>query len=109
MAEAGDELVKEYPKYAELVRAERKKLEDDPEYKPDFEYLIETVDEECSVCQLEQNPGPEGYRPYAWTKCELKYPSVQKKIVSCVQQLEGKPGVVNPFAVCRAAISCPPR
>ena len=119
MAEAGDELVKEYPKYAELVRAERKKLEDDPEYKPDFEYLIETVDEECSVCQLE--PGPphrptgssplsRGARrnPVSWTKCELSHPSVQRKIVSCVQQLEGDPRVKNPFAVCRAGISCPP-
>ena len=113
MAEASDELVKLYPKYAALVRAERKRLEEDPDYSPDFEELLTTVDEECSVCQLgaddddPPNPGPEGYRPSAWTKCELSHPSVQRRILSCVQQVEGQPGVTNPFAVCRAAISCP--
>jgi len=106
MAEAGDELVKEYPMYAGLVRAERKQLEEDPNYSPDFERLLVTVSEECNVCQL--NPGnPTGLRPSAWTKCELAHPEVQRKIVSCVSQVKGKPGVENPFAVCRAAIKCP--
>jgi len=117
MAEAGDELAKEYPKYAEMIRAERKKLEDDPDYTPDFKELIETVDEECSVCQLEpgspplENPsrGARRTNPIAWTKCEKLYPSVQRKIESCVLKLEGDPRVRSPIAVCRTAIKCPPR
>lgn len=119
LAEASDELVKEYPAYAEMVRAERKKLEVDHDYTPDFEGLLEAIAEKCVVCQLEpgspiapagSSPLPRGARrnPVSWTKCELAFPSVQRKIVSCVRQLEGKPGVVNPFAVCRASISCPP-
>ena len=68
MAEAGDELVKEYPKYAEMIRAERKKLEDDPGYTPDFEELIETVDEECTICQL--NPGTGARLPPGRTKTD---------------------------------------
>ena len=116
MAEAGDELVKEYPKYAEMIRAERKKLEEDPDYTPDFEELIETVDEECSVCQLEPGSPPlenplRGARrnPIAWTECEKLYPSVQRKIESCVLKLEGDSRVRAPIAVCRTAIKCPPR
>lgn len=123
MAEASDELVKEYPKYAEMIRAERKKLEENPEYSPDFDTLLNTVAEECEICQLE--PGPQlsivpmglsspsvgrGARnnPIAWTKCEVKYPTVQRKILSCATQLEGVPGIRSPIAVCRASIRCPP-
>lgn len=113
MAEASDELVKEYPKYAAIVRKERKKLEDDPDYTPDFEELIKTVAEECSVCNLDPDSPVQAFgrvrlNPIAWTKCELAHPEVQRKIESCVLQLEGAPGVRNPYAVCRAKIKCPP-
>ena len=118
MAEAEAELAKEYPEHADMVREERKKLEEDPGYTPDFDKLMEKIDTECEVCELSENP--DGYRPYAWTKCELKYPSVRKKIISCVKKVEARqvcppeewgtsPSCVNPFAVCRKAIACPPR
>ena len=128
MAEAGDELVKEYPKHAEMVRAERKKLEENPDYSPDFNQLLEKIDTECEVCSLANpgkkhnpgNPGPRReYKPSAWTKCELKYPSVQRKIASCAKEIEKRqtcppskwgtsPSCVNPYAVCRTTIKCPP-
>ena len=103
LAEAGDELVQLYPKQAAMVRAERKKLETNPEYIPDFNRLLETISAECEICSLVP-----GSNPIAWTKCELRHPSVQKRILSCVGQLEGDPRVKSPFAVCRAGISCPP-
>jgi len=103
LAEAGDELVQLYPKQAAMVRDERKKLETNQDYVPDFNRLLETISAECEVCALVP-----GSNPIAWTKCELKFPSVQKKILSCVAQIEGDPGVRSPFAVCRAGISCPP-
>ncbi|MBA7698303.1 hypothetical protein ES703_106980 [subsurface metagenome] len=124
----------EYPVYAAMVRAERKKLEVDFDYTPDFEGLLETIAEKCEICQLEPDLPPRGtgrllgtakkptgvldrlmsaerkvrHNPISWTKCELRYPSVQRKILSCVEQLEDDPRVVSPFAVCRAGISCPP-
>jgi len=93
LAEAGDELVKEYPKHAALVRAERKKLEEDPNYSPDFDGLMDVIDEECTVCELAGNPRS--------ATCETK-------IESCVLQLKDDPQIDNPYAVCRSAIRCPP-
>lgn len=46
--------------------------------------------------------------PIHWTKCELAHPTVQKKIEKCVLRVKGKPHVINPYAVCRASIKCPP-
>lgn len=113
MAEAGDELVAEYPKYAELVRSERKKLEEDDEYSPDFDWLLNTIDEECSVCQLE--PGSPRASTLIGQQAHLsgsqgvrRNPSCESKIASCVLQLEDDPHVRNPYAVCRASIKCPP-
>ena len=103
LAEAGDELVQLYPAQASLVRAERKSLETNPEYIPDFNRLLETISAECEVCSLVP-----GSNPIAWTKCELRHPSVQKRILSCVAQIEGDPRVRSPYAVCRSRISCPP-
>lgn len=103
LAEAGDELVQLYPSQAKMVRAERKKLETTPDYIPDFNRMLETISAECEVCALV----PHNVNPIAWTKCELKYPSVQRRILSCVEQVEGQPGVQNPIAVCRSAIKCP--
>lgn len=104
MAEAEAELAKLYPVHSDLVRTERKQLEQNPEYTPDFTALMNKIDEECEVCSLQGNPRS---NPIAWTKCELEHPEIQRKITSCVRQLEGKPGVLNPFAVCRASIACP--
>ena len=135
MAEASDELVKEYPFYASLVRDERKRLEADFDYAPDWEGLLETIAEKCEICQL--NPDiptrgtgrvlgtakdPTGVldrlsesereirhnNPIAWTKCEIDYPSLQNKLLSCATQLTGVPGIESPIAVCRASIPCPP-
>lgn len=130
MAEAADELVKEYPVYAEMVRAERKMLEVDFDYSPDWERLLETIAAKCEICQLDPDAPKAGSvgRPslfsrsvrdnqvvvetrggpsIAWNRCELEHPLVQKKILSCVDQVEGQPGIVSPISVCRAAISCP--
>jgi len=129
MAEAGDELVQLYPEHAALVRAERKKLELDPEYSPDFTALMKKIDTECEACSLlshatkpagNPDPPPREYKPSAWTKCELRYPSVQRKIASCAKAIEKRQTCppsrwgtskkcVNPFAVCRAWFGCPPR
>lgn len=103
LAEAGDELVQLYPRQAEMVRAERKKLETAPDYVPDFNRLLETISSECEICALVP-----GGNPISWTRCELRFPSVQRRILSCVDQIEGRPGIVSPIAVCRARISCPP-
>jgi len=167
MAEAEAELARMYPAHSDLVRTERKLLEDDEEYSPDFTALMKKIDEECEVCSLGGNPRsrpverlppgrtrtdeelqaiidtynesemfglkfgmipfaktPEDLtgqdvarmmtmkpgNPISWTKCELKYPSVQRKILSCVDEIGArvKRKKVNPFAVCRASISCPP-
>lgn len=57
------------------------------------------------------NPGPRKYLPYGLTECEKSYPSVRKKLSSCIRQTEKKPGAYktfNPVAVCRATIKCPP-
>lgn len=46
---------------------------------------------------------------YPWTECQLKHPSVQKKILACVKQIEGKTGGDDPFTICQASIPCPPK
>ena len=46
---------------------------------------------------------------YSWTECQLKHPSVRKKILDCVEQIEGKTGDDDPFTICQASISCPSR
>jgi len=98
LAEAEAELAQLYPEHSDLVRTERKLLEQDPGYTPNFTGLMERIDEECEVCALAGNPG--NPVKFGSTSCE-------DKILSCVRQIEGKPGVTNPWAVCRASISCP--
>ncbi len=46
---------------------------------------------------------------YPWTECQLRHPSVQKKILACVKQIKGKTGGDDPFTICQASISCPPK
>ena len=96
MAEAEAELAKLYPVHSDLVRTERKLLEQDGEYSPDFTALMKKIDEECEVCSLAGNP-----------RSVKDVTSCEKKIESCVLQLEGDPRVRNPYAVCRASIACP--
>ena len=45
LAESSDELVLDYEDVAGAVRAERKKLEADPRYMPDFDALVLLVSE----------------------------------------------------------------
>lgn len=53
MSEASDELVGEYPEHANIIREERKKLEQNREgYTPDFLSLISKIDGECKGCAL---------------------------------------------------------
>lgn len=94
MAEAEAELALLYPEHSSLVRMERKKLEDDPDYNPDYTGLMGKIDEECTVCELAGNPR-------SVSGCEAK-------IERCVLQIQDDPGVDNPYAVCRASIKCTP-
>lgn len=108
LAEAEAELAQLYPVHSDMVRMERKLLEQNPEYTPDFTALMKQIDEECEVCALSGNPRSiEGVTPYAWTSCETLHPRVQEKIISCVKKVRARGDPVNPFAVCRAAIKCP--
>jgi len=43
LAEAEDEIVQDYPMFAGLIRVERKRLEDDPDYRPDWKGLVLAV------------------------------------------------------------------
>jgi len=57
------------------------------------------------------NPYPRKYLPAGLTACERKYPSVQKRLASCIKQLEPKERrgeIKSAVAVCRASIACPP-
>ncbi len=56
MAEAEAELADLYPGHSDIVRAERKKLEMNPDYTPDFTALMAKIDEECTECALAGNP-----------------------------------------------------
>ncbi len=48
-------------------------------------------------------------KKYPWTECQLKHPSVKKKILICIEQIEGKTGDDDPFKICQASIPCPPK
>lgn len=62
------------------------------------------------------NPYPRKYLPHGLTACEKRYPSVRKKLAACIGEVEKREGCappytlcpVNPVAVCRASIKCPP-
>jgi len=66
---------------------------------------------------MPKNKGRE-YAPYGWSRCEASHPKVQKKLKSCIKKVEKKQCprrfksykecTVNPVAVCRNAIKCPP-
>jgi len=52
MAEAEEELVAEYPNLANEIREERKKLEADRGYFPDYLGLIKLIDQKCEKCTV---------------------------------------------------------
>jgi len=105
MAEAEAELAKLYPVHSDIVRRERKLLEQNPEYTPDFMALMEKIDDECEVCALSGNPrSAEGATPYAWSSCEARNPLIQERILACVTRQDNQ---VTAFATCRGLIRCP--
>lgn len=61
----------------------------------------------CIEGDLPNNPG-EGLKPYGWTEYEKSHPAVKRKMVKCVDKVEEKGSDVNPWAVCRSSIRCPP-
>jgi len=56
------------------------------------------------------------YLPHGLTECEKQHPNVVKKLARCIRKVEKREGCtspytdcpVNPVAVCRASIKCPP-
>jgi hypothetical protein len=52
MAEAEDELIKEYPKQANKIRASRVKMEGNLKYDDNLDKLFDMVDKECDICNL---------------------------------------------------------
>jgi hypothetical protein len=55
MAEAEEELIKEYPTQANRIRAVRIKLEKNPKDVDNLDKLILMVERECEVCALDHN------------------------------------------------------
>lgn len=57
------------------------------------------------------NPVGRLYHPSGLSECEKRYPSVQRKLSSCIQRLEKREGAYvsfNPVALCRKSVKCPP-
>lgn len=99
MAEAESELAKLYPDMAEMVRHERKLLENDKKYTPDFDGMLKKIERECVTCELAGNPGStKKYSVRTHSECE-------REIAACVTQVGHSR--VNPHAVCKAKIKCP--
>lgn len=123
MAEAEAELIQQYPKHAEMIRKERKRLEAFPGAKVNFDALIKTVDKECDVCDLAekgikigQTPNPGRlYEPYGLTlqekkdkarirgHCTLKSNNRYCRLTRCIKKKEHDKNI-NAVAVCRASI-----
>jgi hypothetical protein len=59
MAEAEEELIKEYPIQANKIRDSRIKMEKDNKYNDDLDGLLSMVDKECDTCALNHNHQPE--------------------------------------------------
>lgn len=88
-----------YKHLADFVRLTRKRME------------VEDYNLHGVMAEVMKNPGPRKYLPFALTECEKKYPSVKRKLSSCILQTEKKPGAYktfNPIAVCRTSVKCPP-
>ena len=76
--------------------------------------LRKTMEDESF--EFPSNPVGRHYLPYGLTECEKGHPSVVKKLSRCIKKVEKREGCrppyidcpVNPVAVCRASIKCPP-
>lgn len=86
-----------YMKLADLARKLRKNIEE-------------------GKFEMPHNPVGRAYLPHGLTECEKAHPSVKRKLSRCIKKVEKREGCtppyttcqVNPVAVCRASIPCPP-
>lgn len=46
--------------------------------------------------------------PIRFTKCEVEHPKIMAKLERCVLKVKKTSPDVNPYAVCRTSIKCPP-
>lgn len=103
-----------YEDLANLVRLTRKRMEvEDWNLHGVMREVMKAKHPKLQYIEISGNPGPRKYLPYGLTECEIDYPEVQKKLSSCIKQVEKQYGkeaykTVNPVAVCRASIKCPP-
>jgi len=88
MAQAEDELRSLYPRQADIIKSERKKLEKDRNYTPPFMDLIKMVDEYCEECELTPHNPSKDYH---------------KRLERCIRKLKKDPHV-NAYAVCKAKV-----
>jgi len=93
-----------YEGLADLVRLIRKNMEVE---NYELHGVMREVMQKKHPVPL-HNPGRRKYLPSGLTQCEIDYPSVQKKLASCIRKLEKDPRIENPVAVCRTSIRCPP-
>jgi hypothetical protein len=104
----------------EFLQAERDRIAIEHDKKPydpkNFLKIareFEVATRKCHAagyCSTDTKPfrHPAGTLPHGFTACESKHPEVLKKISKCVAEVKAKGENVNPFAVCRASIPCPP-
>jgi len=100
-----------YAQLGDLVRQIRKNMEVE---QFELHGVMREVMREKHPIPLRSNPRK--HLPSGLTACEIKYPSVQKRLKSCIKGVEKQYGCkspyeacpVNPIAVCRASIACPP-
>lgn len=107
-----------FQQLADLMRGIRKRLEAE-----DFDLhgvMRETMKAHgiTTPLRVKHNPRGRDFLPHNLTACENQYPSVQKKLKSCIKDLElaccGEHTTdyagcqCNPIAVCRSSIPCPP-
>jgi hypothetical protein len=93
-----------YDQLAGLSRALRKNMEGD------------NFDMSQVLHEAELNPSPRKYEPHGLTECEKEHPKILHKLQSCIKKVEKREGChppytdcpVNPVAVCRASVKCPP-
>ena len=100
----------EYKTYDKILEVEHK--------LQDYETVLRDMRRKVQAGES-SNPGRRReYKPYAWTACERAYPQIQRKMMSCIKQVEKKqcpPNftsykecTANPVAVCRSSLRCPP-
>ncbi|MCJ7424963.1 hypothetical protein MUP01_11965 [Candidatus Bathyarchaeota archaeon] len=93
-----------YDRLGNLTRSLRKNMEGD-------NFDMQEVLHEAGL-----NPYPRKYEPHGLTECEQSHPNVVHKLRACIKKVEKREGCsppytdcpVNPAAVCRTSIRCPP-